>query len=196
MKSVQGRAQALAYWVVSDHFEELGRPPSLMHGGFGLLAVGNLRKPRWWALALAEGLGQTLLALELEGDGAGSLVDGWATRGEGGEVQLLLWNGTLDQAKAAGDPLLDRTVRIRVEGLPADRYSGSVARIDEEHSNLARRWNTKADWPTAGQWEELRRTDTLDEEDLPAQISRAGRLELEFRLPMPGVVRLRLVPAG
>ena len=50
MKAVQGRVDALAYWVVSDHFEELGRPPRLLHGGFGLLTVGNLRKPRWWAL--------------------------------------------------------------------------------------------------------------------------------------------------
>ncbi len=30
---------------------------ALLHGGFGLLTVGNLRKPRWWALALAEELG-------------------------------------------------------------------------------------------------------------------------------------------
>ncbi len=46
MKSAQGRADALAYWVVSHHFEELGRAPRLLHGGFGLLTVGNLRKPR------------------------------------------------------------------------------------------------------------------------------------------------------
>ena len=59
MKSAQGRADALAYWVVSDHFEELGRPPALLHGGFGLLTVGGLRKPRWWALALAQQLGDT-----------------------------------------------------------------------------------------------------------------------------------------
>ena len=63
MKSVQGRVDALAYWVVSDHFEELGRPPRLFHGGFGLLTVGNLRKPRYWALALAESLGTELVEL-------------------------------------------------------------------------------------------------------------------------------------
>ncbi len=39
---VQGRMDALAYWVISDHFEELGRPPRLFHDGFGLLTVGNL----------------------------------------------------------------------------------------------------------------------------------------------------------
>ena len=34
-------------WVASDHFEELGRPPRLLHGGFGLLTVGNLAKPKY-----------------------------------------------------------------------------------------------------------------------------------------------------
>jgi len=194
MKSVQGRARALAYWVVSDHFEELGRPPRLLHGGFGLLTVGNLRKPRWWALALAQGLGPDLVPLELAGDGAGSLVDGWATRGEAGEVQLLLWNGTLDQAKATGDPLLDRAVRVRVDGLAEDRYSASLTRVDEAHSNLGGRWNAEADWPTAEEWAELRDADALDEEDLPAQVVQDGRLELELRLPMPGVAHLRFVP--
>src|SRR5690606_13844824 len=61
-KSAQGRVDALAYWVISDHFEELGRPPRLLHGGFGLLTVGNLRKPRWWAVAMAEGLGDEVVA--------------------------------------------------------------------------------------------------------------------------------------
>ena len=196
MKSIQGRAQALAYWVVSDHFEELGRPPSLLHGGFGLLTVGNLRKPRWWALALAEGLGPDLVELELVGDGAGSLVDGWATLGEGGEIQVLLWNGTLEQGKAAGDPLLDRTIRVQIEGLAASRYSASVARVDEANSNVAARWDSAEGWPTAAEWEDLRRTDVLHEEELPAHLADDGRLELEVPLPMPGLARLRLVPAG
>jgi len=194
MKSAQGRAQALAYWVVSDHFEELGRPAGLLHGGFGLLTVGNLRKPRWWALALAEELGEELVELDLRGDGAGSLVDGWATRHGDGTVQLLLWNGTLEQAKAGGDALLGRTVRIAFDGLPAERYSARVARVDEEHSNLAARVRGHAGWPSSGQWEELRRADTLAEEHLPAREAPAGRIELELRLPMPGVVRLRLEP--
>ena len=50
MRSAAGRVEALAPWVASDHFEELGRPPRLLHGGFGLLTVGNLAKPKYWAL--------------------------------------------------------------------------------------------------------------------------------------------------
>ena len=93
MKSAQGRADALAYWVVSDHFEELGRPPALLHGGFGLLTVGNLRKPRWWALALAQQLGDELLPLALERRrrrDAGRRLGG--ARAADGAIDVLLWN--------------------------------------------------------------------------------------------------------
>ena len=63
MLSAMGRIESLSYWVVSDHFEELGRPPALLHGGFGLRTVGELRKPRWWALAMLERLGSRRLAV-------------------------------------------------------------------------------------------------------------------------------------
>jgi xylan 1,4-beta-xylosidase len=131
--------------VVSDHFEELGRPSRLLHGGFGLLTVGNLRKPRWWALVLAERLGTELVELELAGDGAGGLVDGWATRQEDGSVDVLLWNGTLNQRQASGDPLLGREVRLRVEGLAEGSYGAAWARIDDTHSNLLRDWRRNGD---------------------------------------------------
>ena len=184
MASAMDRIEALSYWVVSDHFEELGRPPALLHGGFGLLTVGNLRKPRWWALALAEQLGDDLLPLTLEGDGAGTLVDGWAARGPDG-IDVLVWNATLDQSKAGGDPLLDRTVTIT--GLPSGH--ATLARVDEHHSNLAHNWHGERPWPTEIELAELREKDRLEIEDL-------GRIEGEvtFELPMPGIARLRLQP--
>ena len=69
--AAQTHLDALAYWVVSDHFEELGRPERLFHNGFGLLTVGNLGKPRYWAAHLAAHLGDDVLATEVTGDGAG-----------------------------------------------------------------------------------------------------------------------------
>ena len=86
---VQGRLDALAYWVISDHFEELGRPPRLFHDGFGLLSVGNLRKPRYWAVHLAAHQGDHVLASSLDGDAAGVLVQAWATRHDDGTVDVL-----------------------------------------------------------------------------------------------------------
>jgi xylan 1,4-beta-xylosidase len=201
MKSVQGRADALAYWVISDHFEELGRAPRLLHGGFGLLTIGNLRKPRYWALALAEGLGTDLLQVELQGDGAGSLVDAWASRKPNGSIDILVWNGTLDQAKIQGEmfpkhfrPLLDRHLEVRVEQLAGRTYRCSLARIDSVHSNIAAHWAAQDDWPTAEQWAKLHAADTLDEQPLADIVPHNGTTHFDFDLPMPGVVRLRLTP--
>ena len=119
MASAMDRIEALSYWVVSDHFEELGRPPALLHGGFGLRTVGELRKPRWWALALMERLDDARLPVTLAGDGGGSLVEAIATRDEAGSVSVLAWNMTLDQSKAAGAAELDRSVVVTVDGLRA-----------------------------------------------------------------------------
>ncbi|MBA2614657.1 MAG: xylan 1,4-beta-xylosidase [Actinobacteria bacterium] len=192
MKRTQGRAEALAYWVVSDHFEELGRPHRLFHGGFGLLTVGSLRKPRYWALALAEELGDELVELALAGDGAGSLVDGWASRHEDGTVDVLLWNGTLDHSKVDGGPLLDRRVELSVEGLDRGHYRASLARVDARHSNIAAHWGEKP-WPAEDEWGALRAADRLHEEPVDAHVS-GGVFQLELELPLPGVARLRLTP--
>ena len=52
---------ALAYWVISDHFEELGRPPRLFHNGFGLLTRRQPAQARYWAVHLAAHLGDEVL---------------------------------------------------------------------------------------------------------------------------------------
>jgi xylan 1,4-beta-xylosidase len=194
MQAAQRSADWLAYWVVSDHFEELGRPPSLLHGGFGLLSVGNLRKPRWWALALAEELPTGLVEMELHGDGAGSLVDAWVGRAPDGRVDVLAWNGTLDQSKLAGAALLDRRLGLRLNGLADAVYDVRIARVDNDHSNLAARWSGERDWPEADEWEDLASDDRLAEEDAGRATARDGTIELDLELPMPGVVRVRLSP--
>jgi xylan 1,4-beta-xylosidase len=194
MKAAQTSADWLAYWVVSDHFEELGRPPSLLHGGFGLLTVGNLRKPRWWALALAEQLADELVTVHLEGDGASSMVDAWVSRDDAGQIDVLAWNGTLDQSKRDGAAILDRRLVIRLEGLEAPAYDVQVARVDNDHSNLVARWNGGTPWPENGEWATLAEEDRLHEEDLDVLRPDGGVGQLELDLPMPGVVRIQLTP--
>jgi xylan 1,4-beta-xylosidase len=200
MRSVQGRASWLAYWVVSDHFEELGRPPSLFHGGFGLLTVGGLRKPRFWALRLAEELADTLLPLSLRGDGAESLVGAWASRHPEGHLDLLAWNGTLDQGKISGHPLLDRQLQVRFRGLEAPRYRAWLTRVDQAHGHPLARWRALhpgrlPQWPSEEEWAILRKEDRLEPVDLGWVSPRGGTAEFLLDLPMPGVFRLRLEPA-
>ncbi|MCR5501682.1 MAG: xylan 1,4-beta-xylosidase [Lachnospiraceae bacterium] len=40
--------EAYSYWTFGDVFEEQGVPNSLFHGGFGLVAAGNIPKPTFW----------------------------------------------------------------------------------------------------------------------------------------------------
>ncbi|MEO8897704.1 MAG: xylan 1,4-beta-xylosidase [Candidatus Dormibacter sp.] len=195
-KAVQGRVDALAHWVVSDHFEELGWPQRLFHNGFGLLTVGNLRKPRFWAQRMASELGDEVLAVQLRGDGAGGLIDAWATRASDGRVDLLVWNGTPNAAEHRGNPVLERTVRLRVAGLGNRTYHARLALIDEQHSNIARAFPADLLWPDPDQWKELRAHDHLAERPVDDLVIRAGSAELELQLPMPGVARLRLEPAN
>lgn len=199
MASAMGRTEALAYWTVSDHFEELGRPPKLLHGGFGLLAVGNLRKPRWWGLWMLEQLLPMRLATTVSGDGAGDMVQAIGSGVDDGRVTIVAWNGTVDVSKAAGEPLLDRAVSLTISGLDAPRYRLRHRRLDEAHSNLVARWadiGGSADWPDEGQWQDLAAQDLLEElEPERTVMTHDGAVELTFDLPMPSVSLLELYPA-
>lgn len=194
MRSAAGRVSGLSYWVASDHFEELGRPPGLLHGGFGLLTVGNLRKPRYWALHLLNRLGGLMLPVQLRGDGAESLVEAWASVHHDGRIDVLVWNGTLDQSKVGGAAALERRIVLRFPEAAAQTYRVRHWRVDEQHSNLAARWEAMegGDWPTASQWNELQARDVLDELSPPAKLS--VPLDLEFGLPMPGISYVELTP--
>jgi xylan 1,4-beta-xylosidase len=191
MHSAQHRMSALSYWVVSDHFEELGRPPRLFHDGFGLLTLGNLRKPRYWALHLAARMGDQVLPAEVSGDGADVLVRAWASRHDDGTVDVLVWNGTINAQLLNGDPRLTREVTVRIGGLTASTYAVELARIDELHSNI-RTAASDADWPDAAGWQRLREADHLHTERIDDLSPDAGHGVVTVTLPQPGVVRIRL----
>jgi xylan 1,4-beta-xylosidase len=195
MRSAAGRVDALAYWVASDQFVELGVPEQLFHGGFGLLTIGGLRKPRFWAIAILERLGETELASRVTGDGGGSLVEAWASRdgkAEGGDrVAVAIWNGTLDQTKTGGDVDLSRHVSLEVTGLAPGEYRVEHHRVDREHSNIARAWEALGggDWPTPENWARLRAADELEPllPDERLRVGPDGVAHLAFDLPMPAI---------
>ncbi|WP_230424159.1 GH39 family glycosyl hydrolase [Streptomyces radicis] len=194
MKAALSSTDALAYWVASDHFEELGWPPRLFHGGFGLLTVGNLRKPRFWALALLTrlaGVGGRIPAL-VGGDGADALVEALATRSpDGATVEALVWNGTLDQSKIEGARALDRIADVVVSGLaPGARYAVTSRRVDRGHGDIHAVWRDLdgGEWPDGEQWEKLRAADELTSERLPAVVAESdGSVIVPVDLPMPGI---------
>ncbi|MEO7980402.1 MAG: xylan 1,4-beta-xylosidase [Sporichthyaceae bacterium] len=197
MVSSMGRIEALSHWVASDHFEELGRPTKLGHGGFGLLTVGNLRKPRWWSLALLERLGDDRVAVTAEGDGGGGLVKAVAAK-DGDEVGVVVWCSSLDQSRIPSDELLARDVTLRVAGLAGGRWTVEHHRVDESHSNVFAAWRdlggADRDWPAGDDWDRLRDADGLAELE-PSRTVEVGSLgvaELAFDIPLPGISGISL----
>ncbi|MFF5175777.1 xylan 1,4-beta-xylosidase [Micromonospora sp. NPDC000089] len=187
MRSAAGRVDALSYWVASDHFEELGRPPRLLHGGFGLITVGGIAKPRYHALRMLGQLGETELPVRADGDGADGLVQTWASRRADGGLAILVWASTLDQAKRDGDPALARRIRLAVDG--AAGRTVTVTRLDREHGDVttvAARLGV-TDWPTDEQWDALRAADALATEKVEVT-GDGGTAVLELHLPQPGAV--------
>ncbi|WP_214110298.1 GH39 family glycosyl hydrolase [Acrocarpospora catenulata] len=190
MRSAAGRLDALSHWVASDHFEELGRPPALFHGGFGLLTVGNLRKPRYFALSLANRLGPHELHHTLTGDLAALEI--WPTRHPDGTLSLLIWNTTLNQSQAGGVPTLTRDITLTLTGLTPP-YTLTHHRIDHTHSNIQSTWAADTPWPDGDQWAELHAANTLDLYT-PPQTIEGETVTLTFPLPMPGVSYIELTP--
>jgi xylan 1,4-beta-xylosidase len=191
MRSAAGRVDALSYWVASDHFEELGRPPRMLHGGFGLITVGGIAKPRYHALRMLAALGDTELPVRATGDGANGLVQAWASRHENGRLTVLIWASTLDQSKRDGDPALARTVKLTIEG--AAGRNATVTRLDRDHGDvttLAAALEV-AEWPNDEQWTALRAADTVVAE--PAEPEKDGNdAVVELRLPQPGAVLVEI----
>ncbi|ROT28195.1 xylan 1,4-beta-xylosidase [Micromonospora sp. HM5-17] len=194
MRSAAGRVDALSYWVASDHFEELGRPPRLLHGGFGLLTVGGIAKPRYHALRLLARLGDTELPVRASGDGADGLVQCWASRRDDGSLAVLVWVSTLDQSKRDGDPALARRVRLVVPG--AAGRAATVTRLDRAHGDITTVAAEigVADWPTEEQWAALRRVDALEPERVETA-TEGDAVVVDLHVPQPGAVLVELTGA-
>ncbi|TDO64139.1 xylan 1,4-beta-xylosidase [Kribbella sp. VKM Ac-2571] len=185
MRSAAGRIDALSYWVASDHFEELGRPPRFLHGGFGLQTVGGLAKPRYHAMTLLSRLGPVELPVTYDGDGGGSLVEAWASR-DRDRIAVLVWNLTLDQTKANGASELTRNVRVELPGIdPSWRATATTLAIGV--GDVATAAEGLSDWPTDEELAEL--ADRSRMVSTPLEL-RDGAVELS--LPMPSAVLLEL----
>ena len=190
---------SINYWAGSDYFEELGPPRRLFHGGFGLIGLEGIRKPRYWAYYLLHQLGTRRLAIEGKGDGFNGLVTGWATRNDEGALSVLLSNATDDQTQIEGNATLSRHISLNIVGLrPGKTFRVEHYRVDSTHSNVYAAWRrmSRPDWPTNDQLAELRRHDQLDTLIPPQDIvaDSAGQIMIQFDLPMPALSLLEIAP--
>ena len=195
MKSALATTDCLAYWVCSDQFEELGWPPRLLHGGFGLLTVGNLRKPRFWALAMLSALAGGRIPAAVTGDGAEAMVEALATK-TASTVDVLVWNGTLDQSKIDGAAILDRTATVELAGLDAGPLLGGV-RAGRRGARERRRGRGRSSAAATGR-PTSSGTRCAPPTRLPieyladVEVGADGTASVTVEVPMPGIRSLRL----
>ena len=189
---------SISYWTASDYFEESGDPKTLFHGGFGLIGLDGLRKPRYWAYYQLHQLGTEKLSATGSGDGFDGLVKTLATRGSDNSVEVLLSNATPEHGKALGSALLNRHIALTVAGLtPGASYRVEHDRIDNDHSNVYGAWQAmgSSKWPDAVQMASLHQRDELQTLTPPSTVTAnaAGEAKLEFDLPMPAVSFVKFV---
>ena len=127
------------------------------------------------------------------------MVEAVAARDDGGSVAIVVWNGTVDVSKCAGDPLLDREIAITIDGLTAEQYEVRHRRLDHDHSDLTAVWRRMAagqDWPDAEQWGELAAGDRLADLGPPESCRPDdGAMTMTFAMPMPAVSLIELDPS-
>ncbi|MCR4945565.1 MAG: xylan 1,4-beta-xylosidase, partial [Lachnospiraceae bacterium] len=126
--------EAYSYWTFGDVFEEQGVPDSLFHGGFGMVAAGNIPKPTFWTFRffkLLKLFGETCV----HRDKTSVIVQG--DTGFAG----ILWN-------INGDPL-SKEISFPLED--GSEYTLVTQTVDEECCNPLKLWHDIGEpaYPTA-----------------------------------------------
>ncbi|MBR3574717.1 MAG: xylan 1,4-beta-xylosidase [Lachnospiraceae bacterium] len=115
--------EAYSYWTFGDVFEEQGVPDSLFHGGFGMVAAGNIPKPSFWTFYFYK-------QLKLFGDNCVYRDDDAVVVKNDKGYAGILWN--ID-----GD---DTDVQLSFE-LPEGEYTLITKTVDEECCNPLKVWH-------------------------------------------------------
>ena len=115
--------EAYSYWTFGDVFEEQGVPFSLFHGGFGMVAAGNIPKPTFWTFYFYKKL-KTLGTSCVFRDKTSVVVK--TDKGYAG----ILWNIDSDEYR--------REIELPVEG---DDYTLITKTVDEECCNPLKVWH-------------------------------------------------------
>ena len=176
IRQCDGLVDNLAYWSLSDVFEEQGVVKQPFYGGYGLMAAGNLPKPAFNAFRLLHRLGEERLPV----NSASAL----ATRRADGTIVAAVWNLYLPEE--SGNP---KEVTIAFKGLRG-AHRAKVARLDETHGSLLALYNSMGGprYPTQKQLQELRQAGSLPAPDeIPVQ---DGKVTL--RLPAQGLAVIEI----
>jgi len=173
-----GFVSMMSYWTFDDVFEEGGVVSDPFHGGFGLIAEDNIKKPSFYGFSLLHELGDQRLANK-----ADDLI---VTRTKDGTIVVAAWNLVdLDHA-AQGTP---KSVRLEFAGVAPDSEV-TIQRTDAEHGNPLPAYVAMGSprYPTQAQIAKLNASSTLP----PATKTNLKGTTLELTLPVNGLAIVTL----
>jgi xylan 1,4-beta-xylosidase len=171
-----GLVNMMSFWTFSDVFEENGPGREPFDGGFGLIALGGIKKPSYSAFALLHKLGQE----RIEQNSPEVLV----TRQRNGSLAIVAWN-LVDPDKKGSE----RSVEFEIHGVPPSSPV-RVSRADSEHGNTLAAYQSMGSprYPTQKQVRELNRVAEADS----AQNLRLSKGSIKLELPVNGVLLLEV----
>jgi xylan 1,4-beta-xylosidase len=176
IRQCDGLVTMMSFWTFSDVFEENGPKQEPFDGGFGLMALGGIRKPSYYGFALLHQLGEERIANEA----ANVLV----TRRHDGTLVIAAWN-LVDPDK----PGASLRMQFELKGVKPDSRV-RVSRVDATHGNTLAVYRAMGSprYPTQAQIQEMNRSSQLP----PPEIQRLKRGGIGAEVPADGLVLLEV----
>lgn len=145
IRTCDGHVDMLAFWTLSDVFEEGGPAQRPFLGQFGLRAMYGLNKPSFYDFALLHKLGTERLANPAENALITKLPDG--------SLSIAVWNPVRNEK--SGPPT---SVTLELSGV-AKNAPVSLERVDEDHGNVLKSYKAMGSpqYPKPAQIAEMNR---------------------------------------
>ena len=171
-----GLVEMMSYWTFDDVFEEGGVPRDPFHGGFGLIAVGGIKKPSYFGYSVLHKLGGE----RLSNPASNVLV----TRRADGTVVVAAWNLVEPEQKGAA-----QTVRLQFQKVNPNS-TVLISRADETHGNTLAVYRKigSPQYPTMAQVDQINREGELP----PPEAIALKSGEIEITIPPNGIAVLEV----
>lgn len=124
-------SESYSYWTFGDVFEEKGVPFTLFHGGFGLVANGNIPKPTFWTFVFFK---------ELQGRCIHRSDDTVMVQKEDGNYYGVAWNLSPADRESV-------SLKLDVRGVDDGAYCLITRTVDEHHGNPIKIWHDMGEPP-------------------------------------------------
>jgi xylan 1,4-beta-xylosidase len=173
IRQCDGFVATLAYWTVSDVFEEQGVVKRPFYGGYGLIAAGHIPKASYNAFKLLHLLGTERIRVRSS--------SALATRRVDGSLAIAIWNYA-----PPGEGGSHRRLKLVIKGLTGS-HRLRLHLLDRDHGSPLAAWEAmgRPSFPTRAEQQELRAAAELRPTEL--RLSRHGDV---------ATVALELLPHG